>query len=384
MQLITEISRLPLRGIGASLRNGNYIIGRSEEMQECLGIANKVKDQNCAVMILGEGGTGKELIAKAIHYSGNRRNRPFMVLDGGAIAESLAESEILGIENKVATDVKGRLGKFEAAHRGTAFLDEIGNLDFRLQSRLLRVTEECEVVRVGTHSPKKLDFRLISATNIDLRRAVRDGTFREDLYYRLHVVPIHIPPLRERKEDIPLLAEYFTIQYSLANNLQVKKISPEAMATLIDYHWPGNVRELRNIIARTLALSDGSGITPDDIPDEIKSPHGEGSELEAENGSSLVNQLIKKFDLKDPCFDSHALQVLAENNERVKTLIMAFISTGSKTITTRGYKRLTGASASTAGRDLKVLYDLGFLRDGIDPKTGKPAKGRAKFSELNV
>jgi DNA-binding NtrC family response regulator len=225
-------------------------------------------DALAPVLVVGESGTGKELVARAIHQHGRRASRPFVAVNCGAIAETLLESELFGHERGAFTGAVARQrGKFEAAHRGTIFLDEIGDIGPNLQARLLRALQEGTIRRVGANEPIAVDVRVVAATNRDLESAVKQGSFRADLYYRLHVVSIVIPPLRERREDIPLLAEHFAQKHGRAEG---SAISPEARELLVAHDWPGNVRELENVIARALALNPSGVVLPEDLPDAVR------------------------------------------------------------------------------------------------------------------
>jgi DNA-binding NtrC family response regulator len=238
------------------------IIGKSPAMLEVAKNVQKVASAKTTVLLLGESGTGKELFARAIHFLSPRKNHPFVTINCAAIPRELLESELFGYEKGAFTGAdEKKLGKFELADKGTVFLDEIGEMDSVLQSKVLRTLQEGEIERVGGTKPLKVDVRIIAASNKDLEACVSDKTFREDLYYRLSVFPITIPPLRERKEDIPYLVEHFIAKYSSEMNIEQKKCTPEGMETLNNYSWKGNVRELENVIERALILSEGSAIT---------------------------------------------------------------------------------------------------------------------------
>ncbi|AOY74807.1 sigma-54-dependent transcriptional regulator [Clostridium formicaceticum] len=249
---------------------GKTIIGNSAEIQEILKIVDKVANTNATVLILGESGTGKEVIANAIHYSSNRNKKPYVKVNCGAIPENLIESELFGYEKGAFTGAVARkIGKFEKADGGTVFLDEIGELDLSMQVKLLRVLQEREFERIGGNERIRIDVRVIAATNRDLYKMVEEESFREDLYYRLNVIPIKIPPLRERKEDIPLLTNYFLERYSQEVGRKNIAISEEAQQKLLNYHWRGNIRELENVIERMVLLGQGNLITVEDLPYEI-------------------------------------------------------------------------------------------------------------------
>ena len=245
------------------------IITKSSKMQRMIELIKVVAKSNATVLITGESGTGKELVARAIHSQSHRQSKPFVAVSCAALPESLLESELFGHEKGSFTGAYARKkGKFEFANGGTLFLDEIGEMSANIQVHLLRVLEEKEFSRVGGNEPIKVDVRVVSATNKDLRKAIEKGEFREDLYYRLNVVPIELPPLRERKEDIPLLAQHFLNKFALENKKEVSEFSPEATEFLLGYDWPGNVRELENAIERAAILAKDSLITIADLPQE--------------------------------------------------------------------------------------------------------------------
>ncbi|OGW54305.1 MAG: Fis family transcriptional regulator [Nitrospirae bacterium RBG_19FT_COMBO_55_12] len=244
-------------------------IGKSEPMQRIFALIKQVADTKSTVLITGESGTGKELVAKALHFNSARKECPFVTVNCGALPETLLESELFGSMKGAFTGaVSNRQGLFEAANSGTLFLDEISSTTPALQIKLLRVIQEREFKRVGGTADIKVDVRVLAASNSDLQAEVKRGTFREDLYYRLNVIPIHIPPLRDRKEDIPLLVDFFLRKYS--SDRAPKSIDPEAMKLLVNYRWPGNVRELENTIERTVILAAGDTIRREHIQDIIK------------------------------------------------------------------------------------------------------------------
>ena len=243
------------------------IIGKSKVMKEMFGMVKQVADSKSTVLVMGESGTGKELISRAIHYNSNRKNYPFVTINCAAIPETLIESELFGHEKGAFTNaIEKKLGRFEVAHQGTLFLDEIGELSLATQAKILRFLEEKEFNRVGGSKTIKVDVRLITATNRDLNQLLKKGVFREDLYYRINVVPIIIPPLRERKEDIPILLDHFVKKYNEESNKRVKGVSKEALELMMNYEWPGNVRELENSIERVIALTSNEYIQPDELP----------------------------------------------------------------------------------------------------------------------
>jgi len=259
-----------LRDELSRISRGNQIIGESPQIKEVMDLVNRVAKSNATVLILGESGTGKELVANAIHYNSNRKNKPFVKVNCGALPENLLESELFGHEKGAFTGaISRKIGRFERAHGGSIFLDEIGEMSFSTQVKLLRVLQEKQIERVGSTEVIDVDVRIIAATNKDLKRLVEEGRFREDLYYRLNVIPIKIPPLRERKQDIPLLVKYFLQKYSLETGRRGMTISDSALDKLKAYSWPGNIRELQNVIERAVILSPGREITEDQLPPEI-------------------------------------------------------------------------------------------------------------------
>lgn len=247
------------------------IIGKSKKMLQVLDIVKKVTPTNATVLIYGESGTGKELIARAIHYNSPRKDKPFIAINCAAIPETLIESELFGYESGAFTGANTRkIGIIESADKGTLFLDEIAELPPLTQSKLLRVLQEKEVRRIGGKDAIKVDLRIIAATNKNLSKEVEQNRFREDLYYRLKVITVEIPPLRERKEDIPELVNFFIEKYSKEFGKRVKGIEEKALQALINYPWPGNIRQLETVIERAIIICEGDKITLSDIQDELK------------------------------------------------------------------------------------------------------------------
>ncbi len=298
-RLKAENSRL--REVAAGKNAFCGIISRNDAMEEIFDQIHKVSDLKTTVLILGESGTGKELVARAIHCDGNRSQKPFVAVNCGAIPENLLESELFGHVRGAFTDASGdKAGLFEQADGGTLFLDEIGEMPLALQVKLLRVIQEEEIRRVGAASSRKINVRVVSATSRDLEADVRGGRFREDLYFRLNVFLIQLPPLRERVEDIPLLAEHFLVKYAVAMERTQVRILPEAMRSLMAYGWPGNIRELENAVERGMILCEGDTISRECLPAGISGGGGTPPLAEDENLSikkaedAIERDLIRK------------------------------------------------------------------------------------------
>ena len=264
-QLITE--NILLRKSLTEQYEFEDIIGRSEAMQEVFETIKAVTDTNATVLITGETGTGKELVARAIHSNSSQRYGPFVATSCGALPETLLESELFGYEKGAFTGAdRTKKGRFELAHGGTLFLDEVGDISIKTQIKLLRVLQEKSFRRLGGTESIKVDVRLISATNRDLVAAIEEGSFRSDLYYRLNVVTIQLPPLRERKDDVPLLAAHFMNKYNVEFNKKFDRVDRKAMDFMVEYHWPGNVRELENVIERAIVIDQGPEVKADHLP----------------------------------------------------------------------------------------------------------------------
>jgi DNA-binding NtrC family response regulator len=265
-----DIENRRLREEARGRNSFHQFIGGSDPMRLVYDAIGRVAESSVNVLVRGESGTGKELVAQAIIASGSRKGKPFVSVNCAALPESLIEAELFGHEKGAFTDAhESRAGHIEAAHGGTLFLDEIGTLGLALQSKLLRVLEQHVVQRIGSRTTKKIDFRLIAATNEDLEQAVRAGRFREDLYYRLNVVPIVLPPLRERPGDVAVLLDHFLRMYCAANSLPLKRMDADALEILEEYHWPGNVRELENLVQRLVIMGSGAVITAKHLPQQI-------------------------------------------------------------------------------------------------------------------
>ena len=274
--------------------NLDGIIGTSSGMQDVLRMISRLKDTRTPVLISGESGTGKELVARAIHFRGMMAQTPFVAVDCGALVPTLMESEMFGYEKGAFTGaMKSKKGLFQAANGGSIFLDEIGELPLEMQAKLLRVLQEKEVRPVGSNDRHAVDVRVIAATNRDLESAYRTGTFRKDLYFRLNVVTVHIPPLRERRADIPMLVHYFLNRYTPTKPLQV---TAAAMKSLLQYDWPGNVRELENCIARAVTLGDQETIDVQDLPPAIRSEQPASSEMTPLDAASLSTTALAEME----------------------------------------------------------------------------------------
>ena len=242
------------------------IVGQSESMKKVEELVLKVGPTDTTVLVSGESGTGKELVARAIHRHSSRRDQPFVVVDCGSLVENLFESELFGhVKGSFTGATATKYGRFELANGGTLFFDEIGNIGINIQTKLLRVLQEREISKVGSSQVVKVDVRIVAATNEDLQKAVKAGAFREDLFYRLSVVPITLPPLREKRDDIPLLANHFLKKYNKKRKKNIRVISDQAIKALVEYDWPGNVRELENAIERAVVLSENDVVKPSDL-----------------------------------------------------------------------------------------------------------------------
>jgi len=285
------------------------LIGKSRKMHEIMETVQTIADSTANVLISGESGTGKEVVARAIHRSSLRREKPFMAVSCAAIPETLLESELFGYEKGAFTGATAqKRGRLEQAEDGTFFFDEIGEMSLKSQVDLLRVLQEREFRRVGGEALVRLEARVISATNKNLKKLVQEGKFREDLYYRLNVIPIHIPPLRERKEDIPLLALHFLKKYAVENGKRLNDFSPEAMELLLKYDWPGNVRELENAVERAVIVAAGSLVHLENLTVEGGVTVRGVSEITSISGSATLEEVEK----------AHILKVLKANDLNVK------------------------------------------------------------------
>lgn len=302
------------------------IIGRSATMQNVFGTIEKVADSPSSVLILGESGTGKEMVARAIHHASQRAKEPFIKVHCAAYAETLLESELFGHEKGAFTGAhKTKVGRFEQADGGTLFLDEIGEISPSIQVKMLRFLQDREFERVGGIETKTVDVRFIFATNRDLAEAVKNKSFREDLYYRINVITINVPPLRDRREDIPLLADHFLKKHSAEANRYFDGIDEEAFTALNEYSWPGNVRELENVIERSIVLSSGDRITIEDLPPGIRQPSDDEILARLEGGRSLEQELeriekmlIESAYRKAKGVKAHAAEILGIERNRLR------------------------------------------------------------------
>ena len=294
------------------------IVGKSPKMMQLFDTIKKISEYKTSVLIIGESGTGKEMVARCLHYNSPRNNGPFEALNCGAIPETLLESELFGHEKGAFTDAKReKRGSFEMAHQGTLFLDEVGEMSLTAQVKLLRVLQEGEVKRLGSERAFTVDVRIIAATIQDLSRAAAEGKFREDLFYRLNVLPVHLPPLRERKEDIPLLVEHFIHKYNEQHRLNTEGVAEDVLARLLEYSWPGNVRELENAIERAMILAQGKKIEADCLPSEVLGTRPSwkkdlwGDEYSIKKASRIMEEeLIRKALKKTGGNRSHAVKIL--------------------------------------------------------------------------
>ena len=292
VRLVTENAFLRERV--STEENLDGIVGTSANIQDVLRMISRLKDTRTPVLISGESGTGKELVARAIHFRGTMAQTPFVAVDCGSLVPTLMESELFGYEKGAFTGaIKSKSGLFQAANGGTIFLDEIGELPLEMQAKLLRVLQEKEIRPVGSNEHVAVDVRVIAATNRDLEAAYREATFRKDLYFRLNVVTVHLPALRDRRSDIPMLVHHFLDRYAAGTNLQV---TPAAMKSLLHYDWPGNVRELENCIARAVTLGDHSVIDVSDLPPAIRTEQAPSAPLSAQDAASLSTTALAEME----------------------------------------------------------------------------------------
>ena len=322
--LIQNIRRLESE-LGSAWGN---IIGKSKEMENVFALMKKVADTPTTVLVCGESGTGKELIARALHRASSRSGAPFVSINCGAIPENLLESELFGHEKGAFTGAVGlKQGKFEFADRGTLFLDEVGEMSLSLQVKLLRVLQEHEFQRVGGNKDVQVDVRIIAATNKDLQEEVASGRFRSDLFFRLNVVRIDVPPLRERKADIPVLVAHFVSKFRERLGRSVRDVDPEVVDALYRYGWPGNVRELENVIERAVVLCRGGAITPDDLPAEIRGALAGAANLDtlislekglSETLDAVEEQMIREALKKSDNIQAQAAKILGVSRSNLQ------------------------------------------------------------------
>lgn len=275
--------------------NFENIVGKSEPMLRIFDLVAQVAPSRSTILLQGESGTGKELIAKALHLNSQRKDRPFVPVNTGSMPPDLLESTLFGhVKGAFTSAVASKKGLFEVADRGTLFLDEIGNMGLDTQSKILRVLQDRKFMHLGGVQEIQVDVRIIAATNVDLRQLVREGKFREDLFYRLNVITIDLPPLRQRKEDIPLLVNFFLERYTVENQRTARRVTPEALRALVSYSWPGNVRELENVMERAVVLSSGTDVGLELLPDLIAGRSSSFPVLEAKTDASL-------FEIMEEC-----------------------------------------------------------------------------------
>lgn len=330
------------------------IIGKSKKMRDIYKIIGKAAASDLPILITGESGTGKELVAKAVHKNSTRSNGPFISINCSAIPRELIESEMFGHERGAFTGAhETTIGKFELANSGTLFLDEIGDMDIELQAKILRVIQEREFTKVGGRHTIKSDVRIISATNQEIEQAIKDKRFRNDLYHRLNVIHIHMPPLRERRNDIPPLVHYFLERSCKDMKIQLKSITKDAMSIMKKYEWKGNVRELENVIKRAVVLSPGQTITAELFPDSINCTYSEGynvsSDILKKNMEEIISSMIKAAKYKENLYDTIIKKV-------EKTLIKKILKdTGDNQVKSA---RLLGINRNTLSRKIKELNIL--------------------------
>jgi DNA-binding NtrC family response regulator len=310
------------------------IIGNSNEMMKILSMATRVAPMDSTVLISGESGTGKELIAKAIHINSKRKNRPFVTINCGAIPENLQESELFGhVRGAFTGAIRDKNGLFQEASGGTLFLDEVGETALSTQVKILRFLQDGEIRKVGDNDPLNVDVRLLAATNKNLEKEIEEGNFREDLYYRLNVIPLQMPPLRKRRDDIPLLVNHFLTKCTERTKKKIESISPDAMKVLTGYDWPGNVRELENVIERAVILTSRNVIMPEDLPFSLQEVQKLCHAVDVFGEEQTLEELEKKYILK-------SLEKYSWNQKRVSEIL--------------------GISTTTLWRKLKTY--------GIEPK----------------
>ncbi len=298
------------------------VVGDSLQMRAALERLKRIAPTNAAVLIQGETGSGKELVAQAIHQNSPRKSKPFVALNCAALSENILESELFGHVRGAFTDASSdRVGKFEYAHGGTIFLDEVGDMPLPTQIKLLRVLENGEITRVGSNQPIRVNVRLLSATNRDLEDSLQSGAFRRDLYHRLKVVTVRLPPLRERRQDIPILIDYFMKQFAKQHGKQVKGMTSSARRRLGSFDWPGNVRQLRNVVESMVVVDYDGLLDRDDLPEELADP-GTSSEPETSPGTASLAKLVgKPLDALERLFIAETLQFTGGNREEAARML---------------------------------------------------------------
>jgi two-component system NtrC family response regulator len=347
-------NRLMARELQGKYQFGN-IIGKSAPMQRIFELIEKVAPTKATVLITGDSGTGKELIARAIHYNSPRKDLPFISVNCGALPETLLESELFGHEKGAFSGaVSQRKGRFELAHEGTFFLDEISEMSPPLQVKLLRILQEMEFERVGGSQTLKVDVRVVAASNLNLKEEAANGRFRSDLYYRLNVVHVHLPALRERKDDLPLLVNHFLAKYAKEAMRESIAMSPGAMERILDYHWPGNVRELENAIERAIILSNGKEIEVKDLPYEVRDlrPQPPAGEEKKQSDDVGVGVFLPELSAGERLHDSG----LKVRQMRAMDFIKA-----NGFITNKYYSQFAEISERQALRELSELVEAGRL-----------------------
>ena len=351
MHRLVRENRLLTQALQQRFSFGN-IVGRSRAMRSVYELIEKVAQTRATVLITGESGTGKELIARSIHFNSPRRDKPFISVSCSALPESLLESELFGHERGAFTGAYAlRKGRFELAEGGTLFLDEVGEIAPALQVKLLRVLQEMDFERVGGTKTIHVDARVLAATNRDLKRDVEQGRFREDLYYRLRVVQLEVPPLRERRDDVPLLAHHFLRKTASANGLPAKRISEEALRLLCQYEWTGNVRELENAVERAVILCDGDEIRPQDLPEELRAAHAAPTpKAEQVREGEAVPDILGEGDL---------LPYVGLNQRQIKAL--NFIKKNGF-ITNKYYTQINSVTNRHAVTELRHMVVQGLIR----------------------
>ncbi len=343
-------------------RRRRAIIGTSLPWRRTMDIVHQAAPSEATVLLLGESGTGKELLARALHESSHRAKGPFIAINCAAIPESILEGELFGYEKGAFTGATtARDGRFEAASGGTLFLDEIGEISRHVQVKLLRVLQEGEIERLGgSGKPRRIDIRLVAATNVDLAEEVRAGRFREDLFYRLNVIPVHVPPLRDRREDVPILAQHFVSLYAEKNGKVITGCTPSALTRLADYPWPGNVRELENAIERAVVLARGNSVDDDALPSEIRHAAAAGAPgLTFAVGTPLAD------------IEMRVIRETLRHTRGDKRLAATLLGIATRTI----YRRLAESSDPV---DRAASHDADAIdAAAIDPGTIEPDAGAA-------